>query len=140
MASDYDEGRAREVVSSPGGSNATARFFDARDQGSVEAAIPGCDAMDNATRHFCNIALMRAASAGGVDWLVGVVRGLKDGRRNAWRVRALVPAHQEYGACGGAIDTGIPSAIAARMPAWEDSSRPGVLAPEQVMLRQPSSS
>ncbi|HET6475753.1 MAG TPA: hypothetical protein VFH93_06725 [Thermoleophilia bacterium] len=140
MASDDDEGRAREVVSSHGGGKATARFFDARDQGSVEAAIAGCDAMDNAIRHFCNIALMRAASAGGVECLVGVVRDLKDGRRNAWRACALVAAHQEYGACGGAIDTGIPSAIAARVPAWEDSSGPGVLAPEQVMLRQPSSS
>ena len=140
MASDYDEGRAREVVSIHGGGKATARFFDARDQGSVEAAIAGCDAMDNATRHFCNIALMRADSADGVDCLVGVVRGIKDGRRNAWCVRALVAAHQEYGACGGDIDAGIPPAIAARMPAWEDISRPGVLAPEQAMLRQPSSS
>ncbi len=339
VVGDYHEARAREVVSSHGGGKATARFVDARDQGSVQAAIAGCDAMVNATQHFWNITVMRAAAAAGVhytdmgglfhvtkqqveldeefrragvtaviamggapgvtnilarygaerldvveeahaflgsvddtdwssydgwvvpysletlcdefsvvapefidghwvtditggegcedvdfgvpagtleahytihsepftfwhtwkdqglraatfklslppaltgqmrfldsigmtrtdevdvkgvsvrprdlllklvseiqrptevvlddvDFLVGVVRGLKDGRRIEWRVRAVVPAHQEHGACGGDIDTGIPPAIVARMLARGDISGPGVFVPEQVV-------
>jgi len=72
-----------------------------------------------------------------VDYLVGVVRGLKDGRRVEWRVRATVPAHKEYGACGGDIDTGIPPAIVARMLARGDIAGPGVFVPEQVVPCEP---
>ena len=68
-----------------------------------------------------------------VDYLVGVVRGLKDGRRIEWRVRATVPAHKEYGAGGGDVDTGIPPAIVARMMARGDIAGPGVFVPEQVV-------
>ena len=62
-----------------------------------------------------------------VDYLLGVVRGLKDGRRVEWRVRAVVPAHKEYGAGGGDVDTGIPPAIVARMLARGDIAGPGRL-------------
>lgn len=68
-----------------------------------------------------------------VDYLLGVVRGLKDGRRVEWRVRAVVPAHKEYGAGGGDVDTGIPPAIVARMLARGDIAGPGVFVPEQVV-------
>jgi lysine 6-dehydrogenase len=67
------------------------------------------------------------------DYLLGVVRGLKDGRRVEWRVRATVPAHKEYGAGGGDVDTGIPPAIVARMLARGDIAGPGVFVPEQVV-------
>jgi saccharopine dehydrogenase-like NADP-dependent oxidoreductase len=68
-----------------------------------------------------------------VDYLLGVVRGLKDGRRVEWRVRATVPAHKEHGAGGGDVDTGIPPAIVARMLARGDIAGPGVFVPEQVV-------
>jgi lysine 6-dehydrogenase len=68
-----------------------------------------------------------------VDYLLGVVRGRKDGRRVEWRVRAVVPAHKGYGAGGGDIDTGIPPAIVARMLARGDISGRGVFVPEQVV-------
>jgi lysine 6-dehydrogenase len=68
-----------------------------------------------------------------VDYLLGVVRGTKDGRRVEWRVRAVVPAHKEYGAGGGDIDTGIPPAIVARMLARGDIEGPGVFVPEQAV-------
>ncbi len=67
------------------------------------------------------------------DYLLGVVRGLKDGRRIEWRVRAVVPAHEEYGAGGGDVDTGIPPAIVARMLARGEIVGPGVFVPEQVV-------
>ena len=67
------------------------------------------------------------------DYLLGVVRGLKAGRRIEWRVRAVVPAHEEYGAGGGDVDTGIPPAIVARMLARGDIVGPGVFVPEQVV-------
>jgi lysine 6-dehydrogenase len=68
-----------------------------------------------------------------VDYLLGTVRGLKDGRRVEWRVRAVVPAHKEYGAGGGDVDTGIPPAIVARMLARGDIAGAGVFVPEQVV-------
>ena len=68
-----------------------------------------------------------------VDYLLGVVRGLKDGRRVEWRVRATVPAHKEFGAGGGDVDTGIPPAIVARMLARGDIAGPGVFVPEQAV-------
>jgi saccharopine dehydrogenase-like NADP-dependent oxidoreductase len=68
-----------------------------------------------------------------VDYLIGVVRGLKDNRRVEWRVRATVPAHKQYGAAGGDIDTGIPPAIVARMLGRGDISGPGVFVPEQIV-------
>ncbi len=68
-----------------------------------------------------------------VDYLIGVVRGLKDGRRVEWRVRATVPAYKEYGAGGGDVDTGIPPAIVARMMARGDIAGPGVFVPEQIV-------
>ena len=68
-----------------------------------------------------------------VDYLLGVVRGTKDGRRLEWRVRATVPAHKEYGAGGGDVDTGIPPAIVAKMMARGDIAGPGVFVPEQVV-------
>ena len=68
-----------------------------------------------------------------VDYLLGVVRGTKDGRRLEWRVRATVPAHKEYGAGGGDVDTGIPPAIVARMMARGDIAGPGVFGPEQAV-------
>ena len=68
-----------------------------------------------------------------VDYLLGVVRGLKDGRRVEWRVRATIPAHKGYGAGGGDVDTGIPPAIVARMLARGDIAGPGVFVPEQVV-------
>jgi lysine 6-dehydrogenase len=68
-----------------------------------------------------------------VDYLLGVVRGVKDGRRQEWRVRAVVPAHKEYGAGGGDVDTGIPPAIVAKMMARGDISGPGVFVPEQIV-------
>jgi lysine 6-dehydrogenase len=68
-----------------------------------------------------------------VDYLIGVVRGVKDGRRVEWRVRATVPAHKEYGAGGGDVDTGIPPAIVARMMARGEIAGPGVFVPEQIV-------
>jgi saccharopine dehydrogenase-like NADP-dependent oxidoreductase len=68
-----------------------------------------------------------------VDYLLGVVRGLKDGRRIEWRVRATVPAHKEYGAGGGDVDTGIPPAIVAKMMAKGEIAGPGVFVPEQIV-------
>jgi saccharopine dehydrogenase-like NADP-dependent oxidoreductase len=68
-----------------------------------------------------------------VDYLLGVVRGLKDGRRLEWRVRAVVPAHKESGAGGGDVDTGIPPAIVAKMMARGEIAGPGVFVPEQIV-------
>ncbi len=68
-----------------------------------------------------------------VDYLLGVVRGTKDGRRLEWRVRAIVPARREFGACGGDVDTGVPPAIVARMMARGDIKGPGVFVPEQIV-------
>ena len=68
-----------------------------------------------------------------VDYLLGVVRGLKDGRRVEWRVRATVPAHKEYGAGGGDVDTGVPPAIVAKMMAAGEIVGPGVFVPEQIV-------
>ncbi len=68
-----------------------------------------------------------------VDYLLGVVRGTKDGRRLEWRVRATVPAHKESGAGGGDVDTGIPPAIVARMMARGEIAGPGVFVPEQIV-------
>ena len=68
-----------------------------------------------------------------VDYLLGVVRGLKDGRRVEWRVRATVPACKEYGAGGGDVDTGIPPAIVAKMMARGEIVGPGVFVPEQIV-------
>jgi lysine 6-dehydrogenase len=68
-----------------------------------------------------------------VDYLMGVVRGEKDGRRLEWRVRAMVPAHKPFGAGGGDVDTGIPPAIVARMLARGDIAGPGVFVPEQIV-------
>ena len=72
-----------------------------------------------------------------VDYLLGIVRGTKDGRRLEWRVRAAVPAHKEYGAGGGDIDTGIPPAIVARMMAKGEIKGPGVFVPEQIVPCEP---
>ena len=68
-----------------------------------------------------------------VDYLLGVVRGLKDGRRVEWRVRATVPTHKEFGAGGGDVDTGIPPAIVAKMMANGEIAGPGVFVPEQIV-------
>ncbi len=68
-----------------------------------------------------------------VDYLIGMVRGTRDGRHIEWRVRAAIPAHKEYGAGGGDVDTGIPPAIVARMMARGDIAGPGVFVPEQVV-------
>ena len=68
-----------------------------------------------------------------VDYLVGIVRGVKDGRRLEWRTRAVVPAHKEYGAGGGDVDTGIPPAIVAKMMAAGEIAGPGVFVPEQIV-------
>jgi saccharopine dehydrogenase-like NADP-dependent oxidoreductase len=68
-----------------------------------------------------------------VDYLVGIVRGVRDGRRLEWRVRATVPAHKDYGAGGGDVDTGVPPAIVARMMARGDIRGPGVFVPEQIV-------
>jgi saccharopine dehydrogenase-like NADP-dependent oxidoreductase len=68
-----------------------------------------------------------------VDYLVGVVRGRKDGRRVEWRVRATVPAHKGHGAGGGDVDTGIPPAIVAKMMASGEIAGPGVFVPEQIV-------
>ncbi len=68
-----------------------------------------------------------------VDYLLGVVRGTKDGRRLEWRVRAVVPAHKGYGAGGGDVDTGIPPAIIAKMMARGEIEGPGVFVPEQIV-------
>ncbi len=68
-----------------------------------------------------------------VDYLLGVVRGRKDGRRLEWRVRATVPAHKGHGAGGGDVDTGIPPAIVAKMMASGEIAGPGVFVPEQIV-------
>jgi lysine 6-dehydrogenase len=68
-----------------------------------------------------------------VDYLMGVVRGTKDGRRIEWRVRAMIPAHKGYGAGGGDVDTGIPPAIVAKMMAAGEISGAGVFVPEQIV-------
>jgi len=68
-----------------------------------------------------------------VDYLLCVARGLRDGRRVEWRVRATVPAHKELKAGGGDIDAGIPPAIVARMMASDEIAGPGVLVPEQIV-------
>jgi lysine 6-dehydrogenase len=67
------------------------------------------------------------------DYLLAVVRGLKDGRRVEWRVRAAVPAHKGYGAGGGDVDTGIPPAVVAKMMAGGQIAGPGVFVPEQIV-------
>jgi lysine 6-dehydrogenase len=72
-----------------------------------------------------------------VDYLLGVVRGTKDGRRVEWRVRAVVPANKKYGAGGGDVDTGIPPAIVAKMLAKGEIAGPGVFAPEQIVPPEP---
>ncbi len=48
-------------------------------------------------------------------------------------MRALIPAHKEYGAGGGDVDTGIPPAIVARMMATGEIAGPGVFVPEQIV-------
>lgn len=68
-----------------------------------------------------------------VDYLLGVVRGRRDGRLVEWRVRAVVPANKEHGAGGGDVDTGIPPAIVATMLASGEIAGPGVFVPEQVV-------
>ncbi len=68
-----------------------------------------------------------------VDYLLGVVRGLSNGKRVEWRVRAVVPAHKGYGAGGGDVDTGIPPAIVATMLAAGEIAGPGVFVPEQIV-------
>ena len=68
-----------------------------------------------------------------VDYLLGVVRGHKDGAPVEWRVRAVVPAHKGYGAGGGDVDTGVPPAIVAKMMARGEIAGPGVFAPEQIV-------
>ena len=65
------------------------------------------------------------------DYLLAVVRGLKDGRRVEWRVRAAVPAHKGYGAGGGDVDTGIPPAVVAKMMAGGQIAGPGVFVPSR---------
>jgi saccharopine dehydrogenase-like NADP-dependent oxidoreductase len=72
-----------------------------------------------------------------VDYLLGVVRGRKDGAPVEWRVRAVVPAHKEYGAGGGDVDTGIPPAIVAKMMARGEIAGAGVFAPEQIVSPEP---
>jgi saccharopine dehydrogenase-like NADP-dependent oxidoreductase len=67
------------------------------------------------------------------DYLMGVVCGLKDGRRVEWRVRAVVPANKQHGAGGGEVDTGIPPAIVATMMAAGELAGPGVFVPEQIV-------
>jgi saccharopine dehydrogenase-like NADP-dependent oxidoreductase len=64
---------------------------------------------------------------------MGVVCGLKDGRRVEWRVRAVVPANKQHGAGGGEVDTGIPPAIVATMMAAGELAGPGVFVPEQIV-------
>jgi lysine 6-dehydrogenase len=68
-----------------------------------------------------------------VDYLLSIVRGFKEGRRVEWRVRATIPAHKEYGAAGGDVDTGIPPAIVAKMMARGEIAGPGVFVPEQIV-------
>jgi lysine 6-dehydrogenase len=68
-----------------------------------------------------------------IDYLMGVVRGRKDGRTLEWRVRAAVPAHKAFGAGGGDVDTGIPPAIVAKMLAQGEIVGPGVFVPEQIV-------
>ena len=68
-----------------------------------------------------------------VDYLLGVVRGRKDGCAVEWRVRAVVPANRVYGAGGGDVDTGIPPAIVATMLAGGEIAGPGVFVPEQIV-------
>ena len=51
-----------------GGGKATAVFVDARDASGLRAAIAGCDALVNATQHFWNLDVMRAAAAVGVHY------------------------------------------------------------------------
>ena len=48
-----------------------------------------------------------------VDYLLGVVRGLKDGRRVEWRVRATVP-----GAQGATAPAAATSTRASRRRSW----------------------
>ena len=68
-----------------------------------------------------------------VDYLLAVVRGLKDGRRVEWRVRAVSPADKASGAGGGDVDTGIPPAVVAKMMAGGQIAGPGVFVPEQIV-------
>ena len=72
-----------------------------------------------------------------VDYLLGVVRGTKDGRAVEWRVRATVPAHKGFGAGGGDVDTGVPPAIVAKMMARGEINAPGVFVPEQIVPLEP---
>jgi saccharopine dehydrogenase-like NADP-dependent oxidoreductase len=72
-----------------------------------------------------------------VDYLLGVVTGLKDGRRVEWRVRAVVPANKKYGAGAGDVDTGIPPAIVAKMMATGEIKGAGVFVPEQIVPTGP---
>ncbi len=72
-----------------------------------------------------------------VDYLLGIVTGIKDGRRVEWRVRASVPAHKEFGAGAGDVDTGVPPAIVAKMMAKGEIKGPGVFVPEQIVPTGP---
>jgi saccharopine dehydrogenase-like NADP-dependent oxidoreductase len=74
---------------------------------------------------------MHAAAAAKVHYTD--MGGPKDGRRVEWRVRATVPAHREFGAGGGDVDTGIPPAIVAKMMARGEIAGPRVFVPEQIV-------
>ena len=68
VVGDYNEEQAHAVATTHGGDKARPVFVDARDGESVKKAIAGCDAMVNATQHFWNITVMRAAAAAGVHY------------------------------------------------------------------------
>jgi lysine 6-dehydrogenase len=68
VVGDVDEARASDVARSFGEGKARATRVDASDPVSVTAAIGGCDAMVNATQHFFNLTVMRAAAKAGVHY------------------------------------------------------------------------
>ncbi|HJW74998.1 MAG TPA: saccharopine dehydrogenase C-terminal domain-containing protein, partial [Thermoleophilia bacterium] len=65
--------------------------------------------------------------------VVGVVRGLADGREVEWRVRAVAPPPEGRPDAGVGMLTGVSPAIVAKMLARGDIQGPGVFVPEQVV-------
>ena len=70
VVGDFDAARAGHVARLRGEGKARGVFVDASDerQESLLAALEGCDAVVNATQHFWNLNVMRAAAKAGVHY------------------------------------------------------------------------
>lgn len=65
--------------------------------------------------------------------MIGVVRGLVEGREVEWRVRAVASPIPEHPNAGAGIVVGVPPAIVARMMAKGEIKGPGVFVPEEIV-------